>query len=115
MAKKAKKQEQTVEVMTDLRVVAESPIAEIPAVKEKPKEKLTSAQKIWNEIKDKELNAFGINGKIIGDFCVPLPEMHMDICFLVLSASSLVPEIEKVLVRQYKVEQSYKYILISRK
>lgn len=77
-----------------------------------PKE--TVAEKIWNEIRDKEIQMFSLPGKTIGDFCQPVL-IEPSRCFLVFKASAVLPALEEAVGKNFTCEAMDKYIVVTRK
>jgi hypothetical protein len=75
---------------------------------------LSTSEKIWNEIKNKEINLFSLPSKCIADYCTPAP-LDPNRCFLVAKASATLPALEEAIGGEYVCERMEKYIVISRK
>lgn len=75
---------------------------------------LSNAEKIWSEIKDKEIFMFALPGKKVSDFCQPVM-IDPSRCFLIFRASSVLPSLEEVIGKEYVCEAVDKYIVITRK
>lgn len=79
----------------------------------------TEADKIWAEIKDKQILMFSIPGRKVSDFCQP-HSIEPSRCFLTTKASATLPALEEALVNKdgstdFECGQAEKYIIISRK
>jgi hypothetical protein len=87
------------------------PAPAIPAVPTKPT--LTPALQIWNDIKDRVLDIFGMKHQCVSDYCEFVP-MRPDRCYLKFKVSATIPAVEAV-SPEYNFEQIGKYIILSRK
>jgi hypothetical protein len=81
--------------------------------KVEPKEE-SVAEKIWNEIKNKEIQMFSLPGKVVSDFCKPI-QIEPSRCFLLFKASAVLPALEEAIGKAYECEAMDKYIVITRK
>lgn len=74
----------------------------------------TEADKIWDEIKDKELSLFTLPGQKVMSICQPVP-LDPSRCFLLFKASATLPALEDAFGKEYVFEAMDKYIVVSRK
>lgn len=79
-----------------------------------PAATLSEADKIWNEIKDKEIDMFSLPGQKVSDFCHQVP-IDPSRCFLIFKASSVLPSLETAIGNKYECSSAEKYIIVSRK
>ncbi len=77
------------------------------------KEGLGLPDKIWNEIKDVEINLFALPKKI-EDCCSPRP-FEPSKLYLAYTVGAVLPAVEEALKKKYIVELSDKYITVSYK
>lgn len=87
-------------------------------IKVAKKPDLTDGQKIWNEIKNVPITMFGLNGKVVSDYCKTI-DLVPTKCFLIQSVSSVLPMLEMAIGAnrpgsKYVVELQGKYIMVSR-
>jgi hypothetical protein len=82
------------------------------AVQAKPVQ--TEADKIWQEIQNKEIMMFSLPGQKISQYCAPTP-IEPTRCFLLYKAGSAIPAIEAAIGPNYVCETVDKYIVVSRK
>lgn len=75
---------------------------------------LTEAEKIWNEIKDKEINMFSLPYRKVSDFCQP-SLVDPSRCFLLFRASAVLPSLEATLGDAFECTAADKYIIVARK
>jgi hypothetical protein len=73
----------------------------------------TEADKIWAEIKDKQVALFALGGKRVSDWASPHPCEPTKL-FLTTNAPSLLPELEAVIGSAYVCEKQDRFIVISR-
>lgn len=66
---------------------------------------------LWDEVKDKTINVFGLEQKV-SEVCEPLPTE--DKCYLVLKATAVLPALEVCLGSAYKLSTSDKYVVLER-
>lgn len=74
----------------------------------------TEAEKIWNEIKDKQVLMFALPSQKIADYCQPVP-IDPARCFLIHKTGAIIPALEEAIGPSYQCEALEKYIVISRK
>lgn len=75
---------------------------------------LTPSDIIWNNIKDIQISLFALPGKRLSELC-KRDTIEPSKCFLVPSASSLLPILEEAIGDKYTCEMMQKYIIISNK
>lgn len=75
---------------------------------------LTEAEKIWNEIKDKDIQMFSLPVQKVASFCQPVL-IDPSRCFLLFKASAVLPMLEETLGENYECSAADKYIIVSRK
>lgn len=112
MEKKSKKAPKTTKAkVRTKKTVAQvvSPAVVAPVVR--PPE--TEASKIWNEIKDKEIFMFALPAQQVANYCQPVP-VEPSKCYLLTTATSVLPSLENALGRKYIVEVLDKYTVVSR-
>jgi hypothetical protein len=73
----------------------------------------TEADKIWDEIKNKQVALFALGGKRVSDWAQPHPCEPTKL-FLTTNAPSLLPELEAVIGSNYVCEKQDRFIVISR-
>lgn len=71
------------------------------------------SEKIWNEIKDKEILMFALPNQLVFHYCSPIV-VEPSKCYLKSTASSVLPALETALGRNYTVELMDKYIVVAR-
>lgn len=73
----------------------------------------TKAQLIWDDIKGKNINIFGLQNQIISKYCVPLffddEKLHLK-----YSAGAILPAIEECLNKLYSVDLEDRFIVVSK-
>lgn len=74
----------------------------------------TESSKIWNEIKNKPLNMFALQGMTVGKYCKP-KELDPNRCFLQYTATAAIPAVEEAVKDKYDFEVAGQYIIVSRK
>jgi hypothetical protein len=98
-----------IKMTDDKKTVA--PVASEP-VQAKPVQ--TEAEKIWQEIQNREIMMFSLPGQKISNYCLPSP-VEPSRCFLLYKAGSAIPAIEAAIGPNYVCEAVDKYIVVSRK
>jgi len=83
-----------------------------------PKAPPTEGDKIWDEIKDKEVLMFAIPNQIVSQYCDPLP-LDPTKCFLKYKVSAFIPALEAAIGAnqknsKYNLEVQNDIIIISR-
>jgi hypothetical protein len=73
----------------------------------------TEASKIWAEIKDKQVSMFALPNQTVQNYCT-YQDVEPSKCYLVLKVSSLLPVLEEVLGKSFKVELLDKWTVVSR-
>lgn len=75
---------------------------------------MQDSSKIWEEIKDVELNLFGLPGQIVKEYC-SVVNVEPSKLYLTSKVSAVLPALEEALMKSYTVESQMKWIVISRK
>jgi hypothetical protein len=78
------------------------------------KSELTSAQQIWEEIKNKKLDLFALPNQLVSQYCETV-EVEPSKLYLKLKMQSVLPALEKALGENFTVEQVTKYTTVERK
>lgn len=78
----------------------------------KAEKKKTNAEKIWEDIKDKEINMFALPGQKISSFCSPV-QIESSKVYLTFTVSSFLPALEAALGSAYKVEMAGRFLTVS--
>ncbi len=73
----------------------------------------TEAGKIWEEIKNKDIQMFSLANRKVLDFCKPAVVEPTKL-YLLTTASSVLPALEMALGPKYQADISTKYLVISR-
>jgi hypothetical protein len=73
----------------------------------------TEGEKIWSEIKDKEINMFSLPSQRVSDCCSPVL-IDPSRCFLLFRASATLPALETAIGNKYECNIEHKYIVVSR-
>ncbi len=79
----------------------------------KTTDKTTNASVIWNDIKERSINVFGMPQKV-SELCKPVGD-YSDKCYLTCRATAVFPFLETLLEKEYTCEQVEKYVVISKK
>lgn len=74
---------------------------------------MNNSDKIWNDIKDKQVNMFSLPSKKVSECCERIT-VDPDKCYLKSSITAFLPALEEVLKNEYQCDQAYKYIIISK-
>jgi hypothetical protein len=69
--------------------------------------------KIWNEIKNKEIQMFALPAQKVSDYCKPAVVEPTKL-YLITSATSTLPALEFAIGKGFMVENYDKYIVVSR-
>lgn len=75
---------------------------------------LTTAQKLWEEIKNKKIDMFSLPNQKVSDYCSVVdadPEKLM----ITIKVSSTLPALESALGPDWSIEMAGKFYLISKK
>lgn len=75
---------------------------------------ISVADQIWEEIKSKKIDMFSLPDQVVSQYCKPAV-VEPSKCYLLASASSLLPSLETALGKNYNVELVTKYIVVSKK
>jgi hypothetical protein len=78
----------------------------------KSEKKKTNAEKIWEEIKDREVNMFALPGQKINTFCSPVVVEPSKV-YLTFTVTSFLPALETALGPSYKVEMAGRFLTVS--
>lgn len=73
----------------------------------------TEAGKIWNEIKDKNIEMFALPNQKINQYCQPRLVEPTKL-YLITNATSVLPSLEAAVGKDYSVELAGKYLIVSR-
>lgn len=81
----------------------------------KPETKVvkTAADKIWEEIKDKNIELFSLPPQAVSSHCAPVT-IEPTKLYLKYKASSVITALETALGDKYKVESTGKFITVSK-
>jgi hypothetical protein len=72
----------------------------------------SEADKIWDEIKDLNIEMFALPNQKVHDYCKPV-SIDPGKLFLVTSAGSVLPSLEVAIGSKYKVEKQDKYLIVT--
>lgn len=120
MVKKDKKE------ITQKTVPAKPPVATkvAPAVKPEPavahppdappSPPMSEAKKLWEEIKDVQLNMFALPDQTVGQYCKFI-QIEPVRCFVTIKVSSVLTALEDALGSKYNIESAGKFVILSRK
>jgi len=84
----------------------------IPEEKVAPKQ--TMADKIWADLKDKQLDMFGLPGQIVSKYCQPAM-IEPNRLYLVPKIGAVLPALEDAFGKKYTFELSDKFIIVAQK
>lgn len=83
---------------------------------------LTEAQlKIWNDIKDENIEMFGLPNQLVSQYCDP-KNIEPDKLYLIIKGPAVIVGLESVLLKvkknksqtpKYKFEQKTKFVVVS--
>ena len=73
----------------------------------------TEAGKIWQEIKDLEIEMFALPDQKVNKYCVPI-NIEPSKLYLRISATSVLPSLETACGKKFTVELVDKYVTVSR-
>lgn len=76
--------------------------------------KTTEPNKIWDEIKDKELEIFALPNQKVKDHAEPLNIPGVEHLYVKLASSAVLASLETCL-KDFEFEQTEKYVIIKRK
>jgi len=76
-------------------------------------EKMTVAEQIWQEIKDRHINLFSLPGQTIERHCTPV-KVDPSKLYLTSNVPAILPALEVALGSVYSVERVNKYITVSK-
>lgn len=93
------------------KVVAPAQVAPVPTP---PPPQLNEAQKIWEEIKNVQLNMFALPNQTVDMYCkvYPIEPTH---CYITVKVSAVLAALEDTLGKVYNFETAGKFVLITRK
>ena len=74
---------------------------------------MTEAQKIWNEIKDRSIQMFGLPDQVVSQHCSPVPVEPSKLYVLIRSTATL-PSLETAIADKFTVELADKWVIITR-
>jgi hypothetical protein len=75
--------------------------------------KASTAETIWNDIKDRNIDMFALSGAKVSDYCKPV-EIDPSRCFLLFKASAVLPALEAAVAGKYDIEIADRYIIVSK-
>lgn len=95
--------------MTEKKKTADltAEVAEVKAVLK------TEAEKIWNEIRNLNVDLFALPNQKVNDHCEPV-QVEPNKLFLLATASAFLPALESSLGTKFLVEKLDKFIVVSR-
>ncbi len=93
------------EVKVDVAPAVAAPVA-VP-------EKLES-QKIWDEIKEVNLNMFALPGQTVEKYCTPYM-IEPSKCYVTVKVTAALVALEEALLKKFNIEVEGKFIVITRK
>lgn len=73
----------------------------------------TDADKIWDEIKDKNIDMFALPNQIVNQYCKPI-EIEPSKLYLLTTASAVLPSLESSLGEKFLVERVDRFVVVSR-
>ena len=73
----------------------------------------TVAGKIWEEIKDKNIEMFALPSQVVSMHCHPIP-VEPNRLYLVANSSAVLPSLEAAIGNPYNIELADKFIIVSR-
>lgn len=94
---------------TDETVTAANAAAEKPVQK-----KATEADKIWEEIKDVQLEMFSLPDQTVSKYCKPITVEPTKL-YVTNSVQAVYPALENALGKKFTIELAQKFIVIARK
>lgn len=74
----------------------------------------TEADKIWKEIRNKELEMFSLSGQTVEKYYKPI-QVEPSKLYGTITVQSVIPALESALSSKFDIEFGPKYIIISRK
>jgi len=77
------------------------------------KKVMTTAELIWEEIKDKKIDLFALPEQKVNNYCLPV-KIDPSKCYLQFKVGALLPALEVALGSKYLVELNNKYITVAR-
>lgn len=107
-----KKQVNKVSKHTDTKEVKKSATDQVLSPEILPTK--TVAQKIWDDIKDKPLDMFGVPGLTAVKYCQPIP-VDPNKLYLGFTVSAVLPALELAYKGKYEVELVDRFIVLSHK
>lgn len=109
-----KKQVNKVSKHTDTKEVKKSATGQALSPETSPPASKTVAQKIWDDIKDKPLDMFGVPGLTAAKYCQPVP-VDPNKLYLGFTVSAVLPALELAYKGKYEVELVDRFIVLSHK
>lgn len=79
---------------------------------EKKTESKTVAEKIWDEIKDLEIEMFALPNQQVHHYCKPV-SIDPSKLFLTFTVGSVLPSLEAAVSPKYSVEKQDKFLVVS--
>lgn len=86
-------------------VATPAPMVPVAAVPE--------AEKIWNEIKDKEIEMFALPNQTVSQHCTPFP-VEPSKLYLTIRSSAVLPSLEAACGSGYVVEMADRFVIVKR-
>ena len=74
---------------------------------------LSEADKIWSEIKNKEILMFALPSQTVANYCTPAT-VEPSKLYLLATAGSVLPALELAIGSEYKVNVVTKYLTVER-
>jgi hypothetical protein len=75
--------------------------------------KMTTAEQIWEEIKDRGIDIFALPEQKVNHYCSPV-KIDPSKCYLQFKVGAVLPALEVALGSKYLVEMNNKYITVAR-
>jgi hypothetical protein len=73
----------------------------------------TEAGKIWEEIKDKQIDIFALPNQVVSQYCKPIA-IEPTKLYVIPSAPSVLPALETAVGKKYAVTLSEKFLIVAR-
>lgn len=80
---------------------------------DKKSAELTPADKIWEEIKDLNIEMFALPNQQVHHYCKPV-SVDPNKLFLLTTAGSVLPSLEVALAPKFSVEKQDRFLIVSR-
>ncbi len=72
----------------------------------------TTAEKIWDEIKDKQVNMFALPNQSVNKYLTPV-SIDPNKLYVTFTVTAILPALESALGSQYKVEPAGRFLTIA--